>query len=82
MSERLFVRLHEDVVLAGHQADESNWQDKPSLARTESPTRSGIGGIGAPVEPPRAARRQTGSQLNTSPERSSPRNDAFSAGIA
>ena len=37
MSERLFVRLREDVVLAGHQADESNWQDKPSLARTESP---------------------------------------------
>ena len=79
MSERLFVRLREDVVLAGHQADESNWQDKPSLARTESPTRSGIG---VPVEPPRAARRQTGSQLNTSPERSNPRNDAFSAGIA
>ena len=29
--------MRTELVLAGHQADESNWQSKPSLARTESP---------------------------------------------
>jgi NAD(P)-dependent dehydrogenase (short-subunit alcohol dehydrogenase family) len=29
--------MRTELVLAGHQADESNWQAKPSLARTESP---------------------------------------------
>ena len=29
--------MRTELVLAGHGADESNWHDKPSLARTESP---------------------------------------------
>ena len=29
--------MRTELVLAGHQADESTWQDKPSLTRTESP---------------------------------------------
>jgi NAD(P)-dependent dehydrogenase (short-subunit alcohol dehydrogenase family) len=29
--------MRTELVLAGHQADESNWHTKPSLARTESP---------------------------------------------
>ena len=28
--------MRTELVLAGHQANESNWHDKPSLARTES----------------------------------------------
>ena len=29
--------MRTEFVLAGHKADESNWRDRPSLARTESP---------------------------------------------
>ncbi|APR81115.1 3-oxoacyl-[acyl-carrier protein] reductase [Minicystis rosea] len=29
--------MRTELVLAAHQADESNWQDRPALARTESP---------------------------------------------
>lgn len=29
--------MRTEFVLAGHHADESNWQDRPALARTESP---------------------------------------------
>jgi len=29
--------MRTELVLAGHQADESNWRSKPALARTESP---------------------------------------------
>lgn len=29
--------MRTELVLAGHQADESNWQQRPALARTESP---------------------------------------------
>jgi NAD(P)-dependent dehydrogenase (short-subunit alcohol dehydrogenase family) len=29
--------MRTELVLAGHQADETNWQSKPSLSRTESP---------------------------------------------
>jgi NAD(P)-dependent dehydrogenase (short-subunit alcohol dehydrogenase family) len=29
--------MRTEFVLAGHQADESNWREQPSLARTESP---------------------------------------------
>lgn len=29
--------MRTEFVLAGHRADESNWRDRPSLARTESP---------------------------------------------
>ena len=29
--------MRTELVLAGHQTDESNWQTRPSLARTESP---------------------------------------------
>lgn len=29
--------MRTELVLAGHKADESNWQERPALARTESP---------------------------------------------
>jgi NAD(P)-dependent dehydrogenase (short-subunit alcohol dehydrogenase family) len=29
--------MRTELVLAGHQADETNWRDRPALARTESP---------------------------------------------
>ncbi len=29
--------MRTELVLAGHHADEANWQDRPALARTESP---------------------------------------------
>ena len=43
--------MRTEFVLAGHDADESNWQERPSLARTESPRYLGRAVVALACDP-------------------------------
>lgn len=43
--------MRTELVLAGHQAEESTWKDRPALARTESPRYLGRGVVALASDP-------------------------------
>ncbi len=43
--------MRTELVMAGHQADESNWQERPALARTESPRYLGRAVVALAADP-------------------------------
>jgi NAD(P)-dependent dehydrogenase (short-subunit alcohol dehydrogenase family) len=48
--------MRTELVLAGHQADEGNWQQRPALARTESPRYLGRAVVALAADPAVMAR--------------------------